>query len=368
MKARVLHFVPSFGCVATTRQYIPVCQRLVELGHPVRVVSLSGRGAMELEVRATGAELSRVTPSVGRPDRWFWQLDQELADFRPDVVQTWTGSAHFWGRLAAIRRRIPRIIANFRTAPRRPALRDVWLDRQLVRQTHAFVVNCGAADQWCEGLGVPADQRSWIPDGVPTIERATQEERRAFRARWGLPPETRMIVYVGTLESDQRVKDLLWAIDLLHAICEDTHLVVIGEGPHRWRLERFARQVHADQRTHFLGWCKSAPKYVAAADCLWLATGRGGSPHAVLEAMSAGVPVVAADSPSMREVLTHEVTGLLVPVGDRGALARATHRVFASEDESRQRVEAAQTYVANEYSVARLQQQYEQLYQRVLYS
>lgn len=367
MKARVLHFVPHLGCAATTRQWLCVCERLVAVGYPVRVVSVGGDGVMEASARATGAEVASIGWERGRPDRWFSGLDQQLTDFRPDVVQTWAGVTHLWGRLAAMRRRVPRLIANYRTVSRRQANVPRWLDRRLVRHTHAFISNGAAADQFCAELGASSDRRTLIRDGVPPIEPATASERREFRARWGLAETTRIVVYVGSLEAEQRVKDLLWAIDLLHAIDEDTHLVVIGDGPHRWRLERFARQVHADQRTHFMGWNENAPRCVAASDCLWLATGRVGSPHSVLEAMSAGVPVVAVDTPSIREVVTHEVNGLLVPLGDRGALARATHRVFSRWEEARERADAAKRHVASEFSIAKLQQQYEDLYQKVLY-
>jgi len=96
-----------------------------------------------------------------------------------------------------------------------------------------------------------------------------------------------------------------------------------GDGPLRPRLEAAARGAGLADRAHFLGWWEDLPALYADLDVVALTSRNEGTPVCLLEAMAAGVPVVATAVGGVGDVVRHGETGLLVPPGDPGALAAA---------------------------------------------
>jgi glycosyltransferase involved in cell wall biosynthesis len=78
--------------------------------------------------------------------------------------------------------------------------------------------------------------------GRPSRHAITREQ---LLAEWELPPGSRLIGAVNRLWPQKRVKDLIWAADLLKVARDDTHLLIIGDGPQRWRLQRYRDQVRS---------------------------------------------------------------------------------------------------------------------------
>src|SRR5438046_2556173 len=97
----------------------------------------------------------------------------------------------------------------------------------------------------------------------------------------------------------------------------ELHVLLFGEGPQHWRLERYARQCQVDDRIHFLGERVDVRRWLPQCDLLWQANKTAGTGSAILEAMAAGIPVVASDIPAHRELVVAGQTGFLVPVGAR---------------------------------------------------
>ncbi len=173
----------------------------------------------------------------------------------------------------------------------------------------------------------PRRQAALIYNGIGPA--APSETSRAdLLTELNLPPGTRLIGAVGRLWPQKRVKDLIWAADLLKVISDDVHLLVIGDGPQRAALERYRRLCHIEDRVHFLGARHDVPRLMPHFDVLWLASGFEGLPNTIMEAMSCGVPVVASDIWGNRELVVHGETGFLVPTGDRASLARYAYKIL----------------------------------------
>ncbi len=109
----------------------------------------------------------------------------------------------------------------------------------------------------------------------------------------------------------------------------DTRLVIAGDGHLRAELEALARTLGAADRVLFLGDVphREVRNYLEQADAFVLNSTYEGLPHSVLEAMVAGVPVIATDAGGTGEVVEHNVTGLLIPIGDAEALTAAIERL-----------------------------------------
>jgi glycosyltransferase involved in cell wall biosynthesis len=204
-----------------------------------------------------------------------------------------------------------------------------------------------------------------IPNGV-AMPSPPSTTRRQLLAELGLPEQSRIIGLVGRLWAQKRIKDAIWAADLLKVIRGDVHLLIIGDGPQRDRLRRFRDQVCISGKVHFLGQRGDVPQLLPHFDVLWSTSGYEGQSNAILEAMASGVPVVATDIPGTRELVVSDVTGYLVPVGDRAGFARRTERLLNDTALAGRFSAAARKRVESEFSVEKMVERHATLYRELL--
>ncbi len=132
-----------------------------------------------------------------------------------------------------------------------------------------------------------------------------------------------VILFLGRLEAAKGVFDLLEAVAALRGAIPDVRLVCAGEGD-RAAVARYAGRLGIRESVKFTGWVGPSGKraLLESAAVFALPCYSAGRPIGVLEAMSAGVPVVAAPVGGIPEVLTDGVSGLLVAPGDTATLSR----------------------------------------------
>jgi glycosyltransferase involved in cell wall biosynthesis len=191
--------------------------------------------------------------------------------------------------------------------------------------------------------------------------------RQELLAELGLPSNSRLIGAVGRLWPQKRIKDLIWAADLLKSTRDDTHLLIVGDGPQRSRLERYRDQNQIADRVHFVGERDDVPRLMQHFDVLWLGSEYEGQSNAILEAMAAGIPVVATDIAGNRDLVVDGVTGFLVPVGDRFEFTRRTHWLFDDEGLRRRLGEAGRERVLREFTVDQMVERHARLYRDLMH-
>lgn len=197
-----------------------------------------------------------------------------------------------------------------------------------------------------------------IPNGLRVGPAVAPEERLAARQALGIPPEARVLAFVGRLSVEKAPEVLLRA-----ARGTGARVLVAGDGPLRPALEAEA----AGEDVRFLGFVTDVGPVLAAADVLALPSRTEGLPMAVLEAMAAGVPVVASAVGSLPEVLG-DGAGVLVPPGDVEALRDALGGLWAP-GRRQALAETARARVATRYGAEAMARTYrERLYQPALES
>jgi glycosyltransferase involved in cell wall biosynthesis len=142
--------------------------------------------------------------------------------------------------------------------------------------------------------------------------------RRRVAERVG--PSPFVAVAVGRLVPDKGIDTVLQAFAA--AGSSDGRLLVLGEGPARPALTDVARQLGVIARTVFAGWQDDVRAWLWGCDLLLHASRAEGLPNAVLEAMAAGLPVIATDAGGTAEAVAHGVTGYVVPLDDAASFAR----------------------------------------------
>jgi glycosyltransferase involved in cell wall biosynthesis len=218
-----------------------------------------------------------------------------------------------------------------------------FVERGLSRLTDRIVTITDALHRFTvERVGVPADKVETIHYGLDDIPGAW-----GVNAPDDVPESARVLVAVARL-TEQKGIDV--AIRALAELPEDVVLVVLGEGPERAALQRLARELGVDTRVFLLGRVPDVAAWLGRATVLvhparWEGFGLG-----VLEAMLAGLPVVATNVSALPELVVDGETGVLVAPDDVYALARAVERALEHPELG----EGGRARARTEFSVARM--------------
>lgn len=362
---RVLLIIPTLDRSGAEKQLTLLATRLARDEFDPHVCVLTRTGPYESDLAQAGVPVTVIGKPLKIDPAAFLRLKRHIAALQPDLVHTWLFAANSYGRAAALAAGVPHVVAAERCVDPWKAWHELAIDRWLARRTDRIVVNSSGVREFYVRHGLPDEKFVLIPNGI-SAPPVTNVSREALLAELGLPEHARLIGAVGRLWPQKRIKDLIWATDLLKVIRDDVHLLIIGDGPHRRRLEQFQRQVRIEDKAHFLGHRSDVPRMIPHFDLLWLGSEYEGLPNVIMEAMIAGVPVVATDISGNRDLVIPDETGYLVPVGDRAALARQANKILDDRELARRLGEAGRRRILSEFSVERMVERHVELYREVL--
>lgn len=360
-----MQIIPTLDRAGAEKQLCLLAGGLPREEFEVHVCALTRGGPLEADLAAAGV------PATVVGKRWkldlgaLVRLKRHVARLRPDLIHTWMFAANTYGFAAAASCGIKNVVIAQRCVDPWKGRLQLLLDRAMARRCRAVVVNSEGVRDFYVRHGAPAGRVRLIPNGV-AIPPPSDATRGQLLAELELPPESRLIGLVGRLWPQKRVPDAIWAADLLKVIRDDVHLLIVGDGPLRAQLRRFRDQVRIRDKVHFLGERNDVPRLMPHFDVLWSASGYEGQSNVILEAMAAGVPVVATDIPGTRELVVHGETGFLVPVGDRAALAKYAERLLNDPALSLRLATAARERVRREFSIEKMIARHVELYRELL--
>ena len=329
------------------------------------VVAAYGPGPLREATRAAGArfvalrqvrrDLHPVRDALG-----LLELVALIRRERPDLVHVNSSKAGALGRLAALVARTPVRVFTvhgwaFKAHSGAAAALFRWADRLLAPVTTVTI--CVSETERATGLAARtcrAARTVVIPNAVD-VARARQARPA------GDPPR---IVSVGRLSAPKDPLTLLRALPALGARAYSLDLVGGGREPEA--VEAELRALGLGDRVRLLGERHDVPELLAAADVFVLSSRSEGAPLSVLEAMAAGLPVVASAVGGVPELVVDGETGLLVPPGEPAALAEALARLL-DDPGLRERLGAAGRERARDrFDLRGLRAAHLELYARVL--
>ena len=267
-----------------------------------------------------------VVPQAGSYDpRVVGRVRELIARTGAEVLVGHDYKANLILAAAARRTRLPRaaVVHGYTAEDRKVAFFEA-VDRRLLRRAAAVVAVSAATRDALVGAGVPADRVHLIENAVDVAAVAADAAagRDDLRAAWALAPSDLAVVALGRFSPEKGHPVLLEAFRAVADAVPTARLVLVGDGVLEADLRRAAAALPAG-RVVFAGWRTDPARCLGAADLFVLPSHREGLPLAVLEAMAAGIPVVATRVGGVPDALDGGACGRLVPPGDAPALASA---------------------------------------------
>jgi len=319
-----------------------------------------------LERRTVNAEvitiggLRRSLGVVGEL-RSLFALVRTLRRLRPHIVHTHMAKAGVIGRVAAVLARVPVRVHTYHGHLLHgyfsPLVTRVFTTVERVLRlvtTHALVVGAATRRDLLTANVVKQQQSSTI---MPAAKPMQRRERNTARAALGLPEHGVVVGFVGRLTDIKRPDRF---IRLAHAVPGAT-FVVIGNGPLRDETVASAASLN---NVRVLDWHDDVALVLSALDIVVLTSDNEGVPLSLIEASSAGVPVVSTDVGSVREIVEHEVTGFVVT--DEHALADAVTRLVDDASLRTTMGERARVNIAQRCSMQAYLDAHTALYERLV--
>lgn len=355
----IVVMLTSFDIGGTERQTVELVRRLDPARFRVHLACFHVRGPLTRRVPDAVSIEGFPVRGFRRPDsvrqwlrfaRWCREIDARL-------VHTCDLYANLFGLTAAAMAGVPARIGSRREVLTGDKTRlQLTGQRVAYRRAHAIVANSGAAATQLLREGVAAAKIRLIPNGVDLPPETPRHQRRSLRR----------LVMVANLRQEKGHDVLIDAAPQIFSSCPDAEICLAGNGPMAEALQERARARGVGGRVQFLGECDDVPSLLAQADIFVLPSRSEALPNALIEAMAAGLPVVASRVGGVPEIVTHGQNGVLVEPGRPTDLASAIVDLIDHPGAAAGLGNAARSWVSRTYSFERMVSSTERLYMEAI--
>jgi glycosyltransferase involved in cell wall biosynthesis len=288
--------------------------------------------------------------------------------WKPDILHSHMVHANLMARVLRLFVPVPAMVSTIHNIYEGGALRMLAyrLTNHLVDLI--TIVSEAAADRFVREGIVPRDLLRVIPNGLDTesFRNVPTGARESLRRSLGVEQEFVWIA-VGRFELSKDYPNMLHAFAKVHQRAPRTALLLVGRGTYQGDIAALARTLEVADAVHILGIRSDVPELMSAADGYLMSSAWEGMPVVLLEAATAGLPIVATSVGGNHEVVRNEESGFLVPSRDAEALARAMQRMMELPAAEREAMgERGREHVRTHYGLGRLVDRWEDVYREVL--
>lgn len=233
------------------------------------------------------------------------------------------------------------------------------------RHAHHLVGNTKGICDYLIQQGVPSGRVHHISNFVEPITVPPQAELEELRESLGIPNGAFVITCAARFHENKGLPELLNAFGQLLAAAPEARLILVGDGPLSGQIHRQVETLNLQDRVLLPGWCDPRP-YYHLADVLTSPSRHEPLGNTILEAWACGKPLVATQTQGATELMTHEENGLITPLKDVPALARAFEQLMNDPDLRTSLAEGGAKTVQARFSKEFITGEYLSLYDRLL--
>lgn len=370
---RVLWLIDSLTAGGAESLVAPFARAFAARGNDLRVCCLKSIGGnpFEDELRTLGIPVENLGAKNLRDVRTFRRLLRLLSAERIGLVHAHLTYASIWGALACRIAGLP-CVATLHVPPSgapsrsRQGLKESLMVRALDRwATRVIAVSGSARAAWVRRGGLDPAKLVVVGNGIEVGAFAGRGAREAMRHELGIGPDAPLVTTVSVLRSGKGVEVLLEALPAVLDAHPRARLLVAGDGPLREPLGARAAALGLGgpgDRVIWAGFRRDVPALLAASDLFVLPSLADAYPTALMEAMAAGLPVVATRTGGIPEIVDAPATGRLVPPGDAAALAREISGLLGRPGERQALGRAARERARERFSTQAWVERLEEVY------
>jgi glycosyltransferase involved in cell wall biosynthesis len=353
--------LPFVRCADRRRMDVSVCY-----------MTSIGDNAIEKELVREGVTPLNLGARSLRDVRAFGCLLRFVRERKIDLIHAHLTYAAIWA--AALSRRTgARSVATLHVAPpsgwSRAAIRDRLMRAALNRWSHRVVaVSDALRSQYLSGGGIDSERFVTVHNGIDVDRfRADRElSRRHVLDEFAMPPDARVAVTVSVLRPAKGIDVLLRSVAAVVERVPNVYFLVIGDGPLRETWSELAKREGVAGRVRWAGYRSDVDRLLPGCDLFVFPTLADAFPTVLLEAMAAGLAVVASRVGGVPEIVDDGLTGVLVPAGDGQALALAVTRLLLDPSGAGLMGENGRASALRRFSTAAWLERLQHLYDAVL--
>ena len=295
--------------------------------------------------------------------RYAWKLAKLVRQSQFDLVHAHMYASALASAYALLGTSIPLVITEHSQANWRSHYACRCSQWSYSQARHVIAVSREIRRRLIEQEGVPSDRVSVIMNALPPAS----EQCKSIQP--DLPAALRTGLLVGVAARLQPEKGVAYFLEAAAHVLQflpEVHFLVMGDGPQRKELQAYVEQLGVQEHVHFLGFRLDARAIIGLLDVLVVPSLSEGTPLVTLEAMSAGVPVVASAVGGIPEQVRHQSEGILVPPGDALALGEAVLHLLQNPTWMQQLGEAGRQRALSRFSFTTMLQETENVYRATL--
>jgi len=310
------------------------------------------------------AEVMLLKRNPGIDLKFIFRLARALRDRDIDLLHVHNNTAFFYGAIAAKIACVKRVVYTEHGRTQKLPLKTRLLHGLLSRSVHKTVVvsdylkDLLVKDEW-----FPKNRVELIPNGISNAPYTIEYDRNALRNDLGVNRDSKLVGIVARLDPIKNHSLLLRSMKTVVEKEPKARLLIVGDGPLKEKLQRETKEMNLEDSVLFTGERQDVPKILKSLDIFVLCSISEGMSLTLIEAMAAGLPIIATDVGGNPKLIRSEENGMLVPSDDSNALSKAILNLLSNNDKANSLGQNARTRYESKYCLDKMVEKYRTLFE-----
>ncbi|MEK6982272.1 MAG: glycosyltransferase [Candidatus Micrarchaeota archaeon] len=362
---KVLHFIASLEVGGAERMLLTLIKNSQNKDIEHVICTIYNRGSLVNEAKAAGIKIQ----SLNLPCKYLYPVAYPLFLFKvlslkPDIINSFLLQENLIARIVGKLILRKKVICGKRDTDTGKSKIKVWFDKITLGLADLHISNSLAGANELISYGVPKEKVLHIPNGKNWSELESKLTKEEAKQKLGLNQDDFVIGYVARLYEFKGQKYAIRAMPNILKKNKTAKLILVGSGVMLNELQQLVKDLHVENSIVFLGERKDIPDILKSFDIFVFPSLREGLPGALMEAMAAGLPVIATNIDGNEELIEDEKHGLLIQPQNVLQLSAAIDYLIRSPKIREGIGKAARQKMLKEYSVEKMVKRFEETYIR----
>ena len=364
MKINVAHIVQSFDVGGIEKLVVDLIANSKDGRFQYTVFCIDSKGRLASLLEEKGVEVIELNKRKGVDISLIFRFADELKKRKIDVVHSHNPGPAFYGGLAARLSGISVIVYSKHGIKLGARLRDKFLESfSFMLQDYIVAVSEKAFGFMIDKEKAPAKKMLLIENGIDLNQFKTGDvKKETVLSEHGLPRLEYIIGIIARLDRLKDIPTLISAFGMLSKGRPDASLVVVGDGEERNALEKLVKETGLTGKVFFLGTQTRIPELLSIFSLFVLSSITESSPISLLEAMAAGLPIVATNVGGNAELVKDGYNGFIVEPKDIIGMRDAMLKIIEDKDLAKRMGEVNRKTAFSKYGIENTIKKYESLY------